>query len=83
MFFLKVKCARSFTFFFFFFLHKEGHAREQRFVDTLSKIPVAAQPPRVSTAHLNARQGLVGPNGVASDHVDPVVVNGDSGLVLT
>lgn len=42
-----------------------------------------AQLPRVYTAHLNARQRLVGPDGVASNHVDPVVVNGDARLVLT
>lgn len=61
--------------------HKEEEtARQRRFVDKISKF---LWPPRVGTAHLNARQGLVGPDGVAPDHVDPVVVYGDSGLVLT
>lgn len=34
-------------------------------------------------SHLNACQRLVGPNGVSSNHIDPVIVNGNSGLVLT
>lgn len=48
-----------------------------------TRISAAPRPPRAWAAHLNAGQRLVGPNGVASDHIDPVVVNGDSRLVLT
>lgn len=34
-------------------------------------------------SHLNARQRLVGPNGISSNHIDPVIVDRNSGLVLT
>ena len=36
----------------------------------------------ISTTNLNARQRLVGPNGVPADHVDAVVVHGHARLVL-
>lgn len=34
-------------------------------------------------SHLNARQRLVGPNRVSSNHIDPVIVDCHSRLVLT
>lgn len=35
------------------------------------------------SSHLDARQRLVGPNGVPSYHINPVVMDGHSRLVLT
>lgn len=38
---------------------------------------------KIHISHLNACQRLVGPNGVSSNHIDPVIMDGNSTLILT
>lgn len=38
---------------------------------------------KCDSSHLNACQRLVGPNGVSSDYINPVIMDSYSRLILT
>lgn len=67
------------------FLYSITSMYQQHIINKIAHITSSDNPEtnQIYVSHLNASQRLVGPNGVSSNHIDPVVVDGNSTLILT